>query len=109
MQHLTIQIPIIPENVGLLKPLLKANGIRISLSGNKKELTIREAAQYCGYGYDHFRRLVIEERKIPFCRPSGKVKGRVFLKIVDLDTFLTGKDRDKEPGRPRQSKLVTRL
>ena len=33
-------------------------------------MSLKEAAQYIGYSVHHFRRLAVEQRLIPFTRPS---------------------------------------
>jgi excisionase family DNA binding protein len=75
-------------------------------SGNT--LTLKEAAEYVGYSADHFRRLAVEQRMIPFVRPSGQQKGKILFRKADLDHFLGegGKDVNKQPGRKRKSPTI---
>ena len=75
-------------------------------SGNT--MTLKEAAQYAGYSPDHFRRLAVERRLIPFTRPSGQAKGKILFRKIDLDRFLGGNDKEQTgPGRRR--KPATRM
>jgi len=73
-------------------------------------ITLKEAAAYAGYSPDHFRRLAVEQRIIPFSRPSGKQKGKLLFRKSDLDTFLDsskkGEKEIKQPGRKRKSKNI---
>ncbi|KAB2887125.1 MAG: helix-turn-helix domain-containing protein [Desulfobulbaceae bacterium] len=71
-------------------------------------LTLKEAAEYVGYSPDHFRRLAVEQRIIPFSRPSGQQKGKLLFRKTALDRFLsesTNEEQTKaQPGRKRKSK-----
>jgi len=73
-------------------------------------MTLREAAKYVGFSPDHFRRLAVEQRSIPFSRPSGHQKGKLLFRKSDLDIFLgtsaTGEETPKQPGRKRKSKDI---
>jgi excisionase family DNA binding protein len=73
-------------------------------------MTLKEAAAYTGYSPDHFRRLAVEQRIIPFCRPSGQQKGKLLFRKSDLDKFLDsskkGEKEVKQPGRKRKSKDI---
>lgn len=71
-------------------------------------MNLKEAAAYTGYSPDHFRRLAVDLRIIPFCRPSGQQKGKLLFRKSDLDAFL-GKSKKgaielKQFGRKRKSK-----
>lgn len=88
----------------------------LSLLTNKastapKNMTLRAAAQYVGYSPDHFRRMAVEQRIIPFSRPSGQQKGKLLFRKSDLDNFLNSsikKERvAKQVGRKRKSKNIT--
>ena len=70
-------------------------------------MTLKEAAEYVGFSPDHFRRLAVEQRSIPFSRPSGQQKGKLLFRRTDLDNFLDKSVREdkttKQPGRKRKS------
>lgn len=55
-----------------------------------------------------FRRLAVEQRLIPFSRPSGQQKGKILFQKADLDRFLDGavkfEQTISQPGRKRKSK-----
>lgn len=73
-----------------------------------KTMTLKDAARYAGYSPDHFRRLAVEQRLIPFARPSGQQKGKILFRKTDLDRFL-GETKDEQPGPPgrrRKSKNI---
>lgn len=73
-------------------------------------MTLKEAASYAGYSPDHFRRLAVEQRIVPFSRPSGQQKGKLLFRKADLDTFLDSAKKQEtetgQPGRRRQSKNI---
>jgi len=73
-------------------------------------MTLKEAAEYVGFSSDHFRRLAVEQRLIPFSRPSGQQKGKLLFRRSDLDNFLDasekGEKTQKQPGRKRKSKEI---
>ncbi len=73
-------------------------------------MTLKEAAYYVGFSPDHFRRLAVEQRVIPFSRPSGQQKGKLLFRKSDLDNFLDksteGEIAVNQPGRKRKSKDV---
>lgn len=75
-----------------------------------KNMTLKEAAEYVGFSPDHFRRLAVEQRIIPFSRPSGQQKGKLLFRQIDLDNFLDrstkGETTAKRPGRKRKSKNI---
>ncbi len=90
----------------------KQNRILDLLAGKETStgntMTLKEAAQYAGYSPDHFRRLAVERRLIPFTRPSGQAKGKILFRKIDLDRFLGGNDKEQTgPGRRR--KPATRM
>lgn len=70
-------------------------------------MTLKEAAEYVGFSVDHFRRLSVEKRLIPFSRPSGQQKGKILFRKIDLDKFLEGSIKEeripKQLGRRRKS------
>ena len=74
-------------------------------------MTLKEAAEYVGFSPDHFRRLAVEQRIIPFSRPSGQQKGKLLFRKVDLDNFLEnstkGGNVTKQSGRKRKSKKIS--
>ena len=76
----------------------------------KKTLSLKDAAEYVGYSPYHFRRLAVEQRLIPFTRPSGQQKGKLLFRKADLDRFLDGSAQIQQtisqPGRKRKSKDI---
>jgi len=72
-----------------------------------QNMTLKEAAEYVGFSPDHFRRLAVEQRIIPFSRPSKQQKGKLLFRKTDLDNFLENSCRDghttKRAGRKRLS------
>ena len=76
----------------------------------KETMSLKQAAGYVGYSPDHFRRLAVEQRLIPFTRPSGQQKGKLLFHKADLDRFLAGSIQTEQtasqPGRKRKSKTI---
>lgn len=74
----------------------------------ERTLTLKEAAEYVGYSPDHFRRLAVEQRIIPFSRPSGQQKGKLLFRKTALDKFFSESTNEEQtnaqPGRKRKSK-----
>ena len=56
------------------------------MTEQRKLLSTKEAAEYCGFKLSYFRKLMMH-RVIPMYKPSGKL---CFFKKEDLDAFLTG-------------------
>ena len=56
------------------------------MTEQRKLLSTREAAEYCGFKLSYFRKLMMR-RAIPMYEPTGKL---CFFKKEDLDAFLTG-------------------
>ena len=91
--------------------ILQAVGnIQLLIQGGqplKGIMSLKDAAKYAGYSPDHFRRLAVEQRLIPFSRPSGQQKGKLLFRKSDLDRFLDGSKRIplilSPPGRKRKS------
>ena len=77
---------------------------------SKGIMSLKDAAEYVGYSPDHFRRLAVEQRLIPFTRPSGQQKGKILFRKADLDQFLDGSKKLEQtisqPGRKRKSKNI---
>lgn len=75
-----------------------------------KNMTLKEAAEYVGFSPDHFRRLAVEQRIIPFSRPSGHQKGKLLFRRADLDSFLDSSTKEKRnathAGRKRKSAKI---
>ena len=73
-------------------------------------MPLKKAAEYVGFSPDHFRRLAVEQRIIPFARPSGQQKGKLLFRKSDLDQFLEaskkGENQSKSAGRRRKSPEV---
>lgn len=73
-------------------------------------MTLKEAAEYVGFSPDHFRRMAVEQRIIPFVRPSGQQKGKLLFRKKDLDQFLDaskkGEQEARAVGRKRKSTAV---
>ncbi len=63
-------------------------------------MTLKKAAEYVGFSPDHFRRLAVEQRIIPFVRPSGLQKGKLLFRKTDLDQFLDTSKKDENKPRP---------
>lgn len=53
------------------------------MCGNGNYMSSREAAEYVGYSFRHFKRLVADGT-IPFTKP----RGRLFFRRLDLDRFI---------------------
>lgn len=81
-----------------------------NVSSHLKIMTLKEAADYVGFSPDHFRRLAVEQRIIPYSRPSGQQKGKLLFRKTDLDNFLNQSisedQKAKIPGRKRKSKNI---
>lgn len=94
--------------------ILQAVGIiQLLIQGEQSPkgiMSLKDAAEYAGYSPDHFRRLAVEQRLIPFSRPSGQQKGKILFRKADLDRFLDGSkifERTiSQPGRKRKSKNI---
>ena len=56
------------------------------MTEQRKLLSTREAAEYCGFKLSYFRKLMMR-RAIPMYKPTGKL---CFFKKEDLDAFLRG-------------------
>ena len=73
-------------------------------------MSLKKAAEYVGFSPDHFRRLAVEQRIIPFVRPSGQQKGKLLFRKSDLDQFLEASRNTKNSsgtlGRRRKSPTV---
>ena len=73
-------------------------------------MTLKESAQYTGYSVDHFRRLAVEQRLIPYSRPSEQQKGKLLFRKIDLDIFVEKSikvENAKQPlGRRRKSTVI---
>ena len=73
-------------------------------------MSLKEAAKYTGFSPDHFRRLAVEQRIIPFSRPSGQQKGKLIFRKSDIDSFLekslSETKTTKKAGRKRKSKTI---
>lgn len=61
----------------------------------REMLTMAEAARYLGYSVSYLRKLTMK-RRIRYYKPnftigeSGKVGGRVFFDIADLNAYMRG-------------------
>ncbi len=73
-------------------------------------MPLKQAAAYSGYSSQYFRRLAVEQRIIPFSRPSGQQKGKLLFRKSDLDAFLDSTKKEekktKQRGRKRKSKDI---
>ena len=56
------------------------------MTEQRKLLSTKEAAEYCGFKLSYFRKLMTR-RAIPMYKPCGTL---CFFKKEDLDAFLTG-------------------
>ena len=94
--------------------ILQAVGIlQLLIQGEqppKGIMSLKDAAKYVGYSPDHFRRLAVEQRLIPFTRPSEQQKGKLLFRKTDLDQFLGGSKKFEQTisqtGRKRKSKNI---
>jgi excisionase family DNA binding protein len=102
MGTLTINIDLSQANAEVVKDIIalarRAASARPA-QGRKALLTLREAAEYAGYSYWYFRRLAVEQGKIPHQRPND---GRIMFRRSDIDRWLTSPRR--RVGRPRNRK-----
>ena len=95
----------IEENQKLILDLLVGKKTNFS-----SVMTLKESAQYTGYSVDHFRRLAVEQRLIPYSRPSEQQKGKLLFRKIDLDIFVEKSikvENAKQPlGRRRKSTVI---
>ena len=95
----------IEENQKLILDLLVGKKTNFS-----SVMTLKESAQYTGYSVDHFRRLAVEQRLIPYSRPSEQQKGKLLFRKIDLDIFVEKSikvENSKQPlGRRRKSTVI---
>jgi hypothetical protein len=95
----------IEENQKLILDLLVGRKTNFS-----SVMTLKEATQYTGYSVDHFRRLAVEQRLIPYSRPSEQQKGKLLFRKIDLDIFLEksikGENAKQPLGRRRKSTVI---
>jgi hypothetical protein len=95
----------IEENQKLILDLLVGKKSNFS-----SVMTLKDAAQYTGYSVDHFRRLAVEQRLIPYSRPSKQQKGKLLFRKIDLDNFVEKAikvENAKQPlGRKRKSIII---
>jgi hypothetical protein len=95
----------IEENQKLILDLLVGKKSNFS-----SVMTLKDAAQYTGYSVDHFRRLAVEQRLIPYSRPSKQQKGKLLFRKIDLDNFVEKAikvENAKQPlGRKRKSIVI---
>lgn len=108
MNNLTIQVPTsiaaTPKIMTLIAALLEQKGVFIGSAEvitNKNFVSLREGAELAGVNYFTFRKWVIEQKKIPYTRPSGAGQGKVVVARGDIETLLagTGKRTKKRSGR----------
>jgi len=95
----------IEENQKLILDLLVGRETNVS-----SVMTLKEAAQYTGYSVDHFRRLAVEQRLIPYSRPSEQQKGKLLFRKIDLDNFVEKsikvENTKQSLGRRRKSIVI---
>ena len=96
----------IEDNQKLILDLLVGRKTNIS-----SVMTLKEAAQYTGYSVDHFRRLAVEQRLIPYSRPSEQQKGKLLFRKIDLDNFVEKsikvENTKQSLGRRRKSIVIS--
>jgi hypothetical protein len=85
----------IEENQKLILDLLVSKKTSYS-----SVMTLKESAQYTGYSVDHFRRLAVEQRLIPYSRPSEQQKGKLLFRKIDLDNFVEKAIKVENVKRP---------
>ncbi len=96
---LTVQIPNNKSNREYIAGLLSIPGV---IAGNTQEpssskyLSLKEGAVVAGVNYFTFRKWVVEEKKIPYGRPSGARAGSVKVLRSDLEAFMEGKGKKKQ-------------
>jgi hypothetical protein len=91
---ITVQIPDTEENKEVVAKLIGIPGVRIETNGlsiGKKFVNLQEGSAIAGVSYFTFRKWVIEQKKIPYERPSGAKQGGVRLLVDNIEAFLEGR------------------
>ena len=96
---ITIQIPDTEENKAIIARLLGVAGVRIETGTGglprKKYVTLQEGAAIAGVNYFTFRKWVVEQKKIPYERPSGADHGGVRLLVDNIEAYLEGRGQGR--------------
>lgn len=98
---ITVQVPDTEDNQAIIARLLGIPGVKIETASGvapvavRKYVNLHEGAAIAGVNYFTFRKWVIEEKKIPYERPSGAKKGGVRLLVDNIEAFLEGRGRKK--------------
>lgn len=98
---ITVQVPDTEDNQAIIARLLGIPGVKIDTGGGaapaagRKYVNLQEGAAIAGVNYFTFRKWVVEEKKIPYERPSGARKGGVRMLVANIEAFLEGRDRKK--------------
>jgi hypothetical protein len=101
---ITVQIPDTEDNKAIIARLLSIPGVRTETrkgttaalpAAGRKYVNLQEGAAIAGVNYFTFRKWVIEQKKIPYERPSGAKKGGVRLLAANIEAFLEGRGRKK--------------
>ena len=74
----------------------------VNKTNSPSVMSLKEAAKYVGFSPDHFRRLAVEQRIIPYSRPSEQQKGKLLFRKIDLDIFW----KNQSKGKMQSSHLV---
>ncbi|MFA5905172.1 MAG: hypothetical protein WC836_14660 [Desulfobacula sp.] len=101
---ITVQVPDTDDNQAIIARLLGIPGIKIETceeaapalpAPGQKYVNLQEGAAIARVNYFTFRKWVIEQKKIPYERPSGAKKGGVRLLAANIEAFLEGRGRKK--------------
>lgn len=90
-QILVVQVPDTAENREAVRQLVGVPGAVIKTvdevqAGEERLVNLAEAANIAGFSYQTFRRIAIEQGKIPHVRPAGG-KGHPRFKLSDIIHF----------------------
>lgn len=99
---ITVHVPDTIEGRAAIAGLIGVPGVRIETGedlSRKKYVSLHEGANIAGVNYFTFRRWVVEEKKIPYERPSGATQGGVRLTVENIEAFLEGRLKKKGGGR----------
>jgi hypothetical protein len=103
---ITIQVPDTEENKAIIAQLIGVPGVRIETgavgAGRKKYVSLQEGAAIAGVNYFTFRKWVVEEKRIPYERPSGMQQGGVRLLVDNIEAYLEGRGVGNGRKKPRR-------
>lgn len=108
-----VQVPNTEENKAIIAGLIGLPGVRIETmppveddTTGKKYVSLQEGAEIAGVNYFTFRKWVVEQKRIPYERPSGKNHGGVRLTVSNIEAFLEGRLGKKKPSRGGMVKIL---